>query len=120
MTPLVLAATDPAQPYGAALAWPERPGEPGGRPARTAAAVVVLHAGVPLVWFDRNAHHLVTFPAAHADHRWVDALAQLVRSGAERSVEVRKVDGGPAPEWAAAALRSAGFVDGYRGLVLRG
>ena len=118
--PLVLAATDPAQPYGAALAWPERPGEPGGRPARTAAAAVVLHAGVPLVWFDRNAHHLVTFPAAQADRCWVDALAQLVRTGAERSVEVRKVDGGPAPEWAADALRSAGFVDGYRGLVLRG
>jgi ATP-dependent Lhr-like helicase len=118
-TPMVLAATDPAQPYGAALAWPDRPGEPGGRPARSAPAVVVLHEGVPLVWFDRSAHHLVTFPAAQADVRWAAALAQLVRSGAERSVEVRKVDGGAAPEWAATALRSAGFVDGYRGLVVR-
>ena len=117
--PMVLAATDPAQPYGAALAWPDRPGEPGGRPARSAAAVVVLHEGVPLVWFDRSAHHLVTFPAALADDRWAAALAQLVRSGAERSVEVRKVDGGAAPEWAAAALRGAGFADGYRGLVVR-
>ena len=57
--PVVLAATDPAQPYGAALAWPES----AGRPARTAAALVVLRDGVPLAWFDRRSHHLVTFPA---------------------------------------------------------
>jgi ATP-dependent Lhr-like helicase len=118
--PLVLAATDPAQPYGAALAWPDRPGEPGGRPARSATSVVVLRAGVPLVWFDRSARHLVTFPASADDHSWATALAGLVHSGAERSVEVRKVDGQPPDEPALAALRAAGFVDGYRGLVLRG
>ena len=48
--PIVLAATDPAQPYGASLAWPTSPG----RPARSANALVVLHAGEPLVWFDRQ------------------------------------------------------------------
>jgi ATP-dependent Lhr-like helicase len=45
----VLAAVDPAQPYGAALPWP-RPSEPGGRrPARTAGAYVVLVGGDPVV-----------------------------------------------------------------------
>ena len=33
-----------------------------GRPARTGAAVVVLRDGVPLAWYDRRSHHLVTFP----------------------------------------------------------
>src|SRR5690606_25503289 len=39
--PFVLAATDPAQPFGAALPWPESEG----RPARAAGALVVLAAG---------------------------------------------------------------------------
>ncbi|MDQ3470076.1 MAG: DEAD/DEAH box helicase, partial [Actinomycetota bacterium] len=47
---VVLTATDPAQAYGATLAWPETDG----RPARTGAALVVLRDGVPLVWFDRR------------------------------------------------------------------
>ena len=56
---VVLAATDPAQPYGAALAWPDSPGRPArsararGAPGRRAAGVV-----------RPQARHLVTFPAA--------------------------------------------------------
>jgi ATP-dependent Lhr-like helicase len=116
--PIVLAATDPAQPYGATVAWPESPG----RPARSASALVVLRDGVPLVWFDRRSHHVVTFPAATDDHGWASALAVLVKEGHARTVEVRKIDGEalvPSSSWAD-ALRAAGFVDGYRGLVARG
>ncbi len=118
-SPLVLAATDPAQPYGAALAWPVTPG----RPARSAAALVVLMDGEPLVWFDRRGHHLVTFPAAAHDERWADALAALVKDGRARSIEVRKVDGQPITAGSGdvvAALKRAGFADGYRGLVMKG
>src|SRR5690606_24178099 len=57
---VALSAADPAQPYGASLAWPDTPG----RPARIGAALVVTRGGVPLVWHDRRSHHLVTFPAA--------------------------------------------------------
>ena len=116
--PIVLAATDPAQPYGAALAWPESPG----RPARSAGALVVLHAGVPLVWYDRRSHHLVSFPAAGDDTSWAEALASLVKDGRTRSVEVRKLDGQrvPSGHLVLDALHAAGFVDGYRGPVLRG
>src|SRR5262245_17867494 len=64
--PLVLAATDPAQPYGAALAWPDSEG----RPARSAGALVVLSSGRLLVWLDRRGHHLVTFPSAAEDTSW--------------------------------------------------
>ncbi len=117
--PIVLAATDPAQPYGATLAWPDS----SGRPARAANALVVLHAGEPLAWFDRKGRHLVTFPATATDPAWADALASLVKNGRAASVEVRKVDGATlhdAPPAVLDQLRTVGFTDGYRGLVLRG
>ena len=115
--PLVLAATDPAQPYGATLAWPPSPG----RPARTGAAIVVLRDGVPIAWYDRRSHHLVTFPATADDGSWAEALADVVRTGRARRVEVRKVDGEPlasAPLNApiTAAAKAAGWVDGFKGL----
>ncbi len=118
--PVVLAATDPANPYGAALPWPDTPG----RPARTATALVVLRAGAPLVWYDRRSHHLVTFPGSSTDPSWAEALVTLVKDGRARSVEVRKVNGGgpvgdDAPDGFADVLRDAGFVDGYRGFVHR-
>ncbi|MEY4338571.1 MAG: hypothetical protein RLZ14_421, partial [Actinomycetota bacterium] len=115
--PVIMAATDPAQPYGAAVPWPESTG----RPARSAGAMVVLRNGVPLVWFDRRSHHVVTFPAAHGDGGWAAALAATVGTGRARSIEVRKVNGEaitPASPWAA-VLAAAGFVEGYRGWVVR-
>ena len=117
---MLLSATDPAQPYGAALSWPES----AGRPARIGAAVVVLADGVPLVWHDRRSHHLVTFASALDDPRWVDALAGLVYSGALRAVEIRKVNGdtlatSPDAAWVRAAALAGGFADSYHGLALR-
>ena len=117
--PIVLAATDPAQPYGAALAWPDSPG----RPSRSANALVVLRAGEALAWFDRKGRHLVTFPATKSDGAWADALVSMVKDGRASSVEVRKVDGATlaeAPPDVLDRLRAAGFSDGYRGLVFRG
>ena len=51
MTPLVLSAVDPAQPYGAALPWPEREGLRA--PARVAGAYVVLVGGEPILYLER-------------------------------------------------------------------
>ncbi|WCO68289.1 DEAD/DEAH box helicase [Iamia majanohamensis] len=133
--PLVLAATDPAQPYGAALPWPES----AGRPARAAGAHVVLVDGRPLAYLERGGRSVALFPGAAGrgpdavplpptdddpaglgDGRWAEGLAGLVRSGRRRSVEVTKVDGEPVRESPAAdLLRAAGFTDSYRGLVLR-
>ncbi len=117
--PLALAATDPAQPYGAALAWPEPTGS--ARAARVAGAYVVLHSGQLVAWLDRRGHHLVTFPAtASGEDTWVEAIVHLVKDGRVRSLEVRKIDGVPVGESPLApVLRAAGFADGYRGLVLR-
>jgi ATP-dependent Lhr-like helicase len=115
--PLVMAATDPAQPWGATIAWPLTQG----RPTRSAGAVVVLVDGEPLAWFDPRSHHLVTFPHTRGRHDWADALVTLVKDGRRRSLEVRKVDGEipQNDDPAVAALERAGFVRGYRGWVLR-
>jgi ATP-dependent helicase Lhr and Lhr-like helicase len=112
---LVLAAADPAQPYGAVLSWPEPLGA--GRPARVAGALVVLADGECLAFLDRGGHSLVRFTD---DERIVAALVGLVKDGRLRSLELRKVDGQPAGEGPfAATLRGVGFADGYRGMVLR-
>ena len=118
---IVLASTDPAQPYGAALLWPET----SGRPARSASSLVVLRAGEPLVWFDRRGHHLVTFPNALVDTSWAEALMSLVKNDRAKSVEIRKVDGiglnaAEAPKGFVELLGVAGFADGYHGMIYRG
>jgi ATP-dependent Lhr-like helicase len=117
---LALAAADPAQPYGAALPWPQGTGQGSGRPSRTAGAYVVLADGEPAVFLERGARTLLTF-AAGGDGAWIDALASLVKDGRLRRIELSKIDGEPVGGSAFAEdLRTAGFVDGYRGLVLRG
>ncbi len=117
---VALAAADPAQPYGAALPWPHRTEQTAGRPSRTAGAYVVLSDGKPAAFLERGARTLVTF-GPEEEGAWIDALASLVKDGRLRRIELSRIDGEPAAGSPFAdALRSAGFVDGYRGLVLRG
>jgi ATP-dependent Lhr-like helicase len=116
--PLVLAATDPAQPFGAAIPWPDTDG----RPARAAGALVVLADGQALAYLERGGHRLVRFPAAADDHRWVVALAALVDGGRFRSLELRTIDGasiGESPPEVRQALEAAGFQLAYKGWVRR-
>jgi hypothetical protein len=62
----------------------------------------------------------VTFEAATSTD-WVDALAALVKDARLRRIELTRIDGAPPDESEfAESLRAVGFVDGYRGLVLRG
>ena len=113
-TAVLLAATDPAQPYGAALSWPDGPG----RPARQAGAFVVLVDGELAAFLERGARSLLTFGVDAA--AWADALAALPKDGRLRKIELTRIDGGPANESPIAdRLRAAGFTDGYRGLTLR-
>ncbi len=112
----VLAATDPAQPYGAALPWPPS----AGRPARAAGAMVVVTDGEAVAFVERGGRSVWTFPAASDHPGWPVALAARVASGRVRSHEVQTVDGEPVRTTAwAEPLRAAGYADGYRGLVLR-
>src|SRR6188472_3768235 len=62
---------------------------------------------------------LLTFGSDPAD--WADALAGIVKDGRLRRIELQRIDGLPVGESPLAeGLRAAGFVDGYRGLTLRG
>ena len=91
----VLAAADPANPYGAALPWPEQ-ATSAARPGRKAGALVVLVDG-ELVWFpERGGRSLLNFstdPAAQ--HAAAVALAELVAAGASAAILVESVDGVP-------------------------
>ncbi len=111
--PRVLAATDPAQPYGAALAWPENPG----RPSRAAGAYVVIGDGHLLAYLERGAKTLTTFTESDV---WATALVRLVKDGRVRKIELTHVDGRPVREHPSAeALRAAGAHDTPKGLVIR-
>ncbi|WJK39891.1 ATP-dependent helicase [Solwaraspora sp. WMMA2056] len=121
--PMVLAATDPASPYGAALPWPQRPGEQDGhRPARKAGAVVVLVGGELVLYVERGGRSLLRFTddgqrlavAARA-------LAATVTSGALGAISVERADGEPVRDSPLhPALAAAGFRVTPRGLRLRG
>jgi ATP-dependent helicase Lhr and Lhr-like helicase len=85
---------------------------------------VVLRSGrSPLAWFDRRAHHLVTFPDATRDVSWDGALVSLVkddRLALGRDSQGRRWIGSLTRRPALLEmLRAAGFVDGYRGLTYR-
>jgi ATP-dependent helicase Lhr and Lhr-like helicase len=119
--PLVLAAVDPAQPYGAALAWPARSAQGGRRPARVAGAYVALVGGAPVVYLERGGRALQTLVAA-GDARLEPALAALVeqvRGGRIKRLALEKVDGESAMASALAPVLTAlGFQEGPRRLTL--
>jgi ATP-dependent Lhr-like helicase len=120
---LALAATDPANPFGAALPWP--PQESGHRPGRKAGAIVALVDGVLTLYVERGGKTLLTFTEdeevlAHG----IEALGRVVREGALGRLTVEKADGasihGDDSEVLRRAMESAGFIATPRGLRLRG
>jgi len=92
--PLVLAASDPAQPYGAALPWPGEPGERR-RAQRVAGAFVVLVAAELACYVEAGGRGLQTFVDGEALRTAFLALAQAVRAGQIRKLEPERVDGEP-------------------------
>ncbi len=126
---LVLAAADPAQPYGAALAWPKRDIQER-RPSRVAGAYVVLVADEPVLYVERGGRSLLTFAGAVAapsvargeddslEHA-LRALADAVRAGRVPKLALERIDGAPATGSAlAATLLELGFHSGPRRLTL--
>jgi ATP-dependent Lhr-like helicase len=118
---VVLAATDPANPFGAALPWPDRLGDDtatGHRPARKAGSLVVVHDGRLVAYLERGGKKLIPFTddqtrvAAGAA-----ALGALVRARRVSRLTIETVGGQPALEspWAD-ALREAGFDRTPKGL----
>ncbi|GAB2487226.1 ATP-dependent helicase [Luteococcus sediminum] len=115
--PVVLAACDPANPYGASLPWPDSEGH---RPTRRAGALVVLHAGRPVLFLERGVRTLVTFGAPEQDLSCaLEALVATARSRSLPTMTIEKVNGTPALTDArmGALLQAAGMAmtpQGYR------
>ena len=143
-TVTLLAATDPANPYGAALTWPAIPsfahegeGTVRHRPARKAGACVVLVDGAPVLYVERGAKTLLAFTTDPILlEAAAPALARLVSAGGAEKISVEKVNdvellgthtlslsGGEVVEHPVEALRAAlqaqGFYATVRGLSLR-
>ncbi|WP_020541749.1 ATP-dependent helicase [Nonomuraea coxensis] len=117
---VVLAAADPANPYGAALSWPQRPGDAGHKPGRKAGALVVLVDGHLVLYVERGGKTLLSFADDERLQPAVDALALAVRDGALGKLTVERADGASIVESPlAAALEAAGFHPTPRGLRLR-
>src|SRR5206468_13007194 len=116
---LVLAAADPAQPYGAVVPWPKRAGA---RAARVAGAWVVLLGGEAALYVERGGRSLV--PLREPDESWLRpapaALVDHVRGGGAKRIAVERFDGEPVVDSDALPLLvDAGFLAGPRRAVLR-
>jgi ATP-dependent Lhr-like helicase len=135
---VTLAATDPANPYGAALPWPERvvgeadAGADGAasrgmhRPGRKAGALVVLVDGELMLYVERGGRTLLTFTDdQHLLEPATQALAGAVRQGALGRLTVERADGehilglGERSSGLRHALETAGFIATPRGLRIR-
>ncbi len=120
----LLAAADPAQPYGAALAWPRRNEVERLPLQRAAGAYVVSVDGVAVLYLERGGKSLLTLPAGDDPELAtlaVAALPDLVQPrGPLRELAFERVDRVPPAESGLAdALRGVGFRPSYRAWVLR-
>ncbi|MGF1642340.1 MAG: DEAD/DEAH box helicase [Thiotrichales bacterium] len=119
----ILAAIDPANPYGSLLPWPARGAAVGAGPRRISGAWVILVSGWPVLYASAQARQLTTFQLSSELPESTLALAfralhRLPRGGRRAGVAIEKVDGEAVGlSVHLAALRAAGFVSDYRGLI---
>jgi ATP-dependent Lhr-like helicase len=118
---VVLAAADPAQPYGAALPWPATIGDTKHRPGRKAGALVVLVEGAPALYVERGGRSLLSFSTERAELvAAAHALAGAVHEGWLGTLAVERADGvGSLGSELAEVLTEAGFRVTPKGLRLR-
>jgi ATP-dependent Lhr-like helicase len=94
---LVLAATDPANPFGATLPWPKRDEDSNRRPARVPGAYVVTIDAEPVLYVERGGKGLV--PLRAVDQDWLrtalEALAEAVKRGRVPRLGIERFDGEP-------------------------
>ena len=122
--PLVLAATDPANPFGATLAWPKRDDDERTsprRPARVPGAYVVSLESEPVLYVERGGKGLL--PLRQPDEEWLrpalEALAEAVRRGRVPRLGIERFDGEPVVGSAAGSLLiELGFRQSPRRLTL--
>lgn len=118
-TAQLLAATDPAQVYGAALPWPNPPAGSAHKPGRKAGAVVVLVDGELVLYLERGGKTLLVWSERYLTEA-VGTLARVVREGRVGAVTVERVNGASVlTSVVGRALEGAGFHPTPRGLRLR-
>ena len=112
----LLAATDPANPYGATLGWPKSK-----KLQRVAGAYLVLVDGEPALYIERGRKGLITLPALDQQAAAaVRALRSLAENSSRRELAIDRVDGDAVlSSPLRAELEQAGFQREYLGLVLR-
>jgi ATP-dependent Lhr-like helicase len=117
-----LAATDPANPYGAALPWPPAATDGGHRPGRKAGALVVLVDGALVAYLERGGRTVLLFTGDEAVLGAVaEALAATVRGRGVAGLTIEKVDGVFALGTPfGVVLERAGFSPNPKGMRLRG
>jgi ATP-dependent helicase Lhr and Lhr-like helicase len=114
-----LAATDPANPFGAALPWPKTTETH--LPGRKAGATVVVDDEGLALFVERGGRSLLTWcDSGERGQRAIAALVESVRRGHRPALHVQRVDGGGVHESAwHDQLVAAGFTVTPRGLRLR-
>ena len=119
----ILAATDPANPYGGIVPWPAVANPGKAKPRRVAGAWLLLARGRPVIYAARRGRQLITFPATLRDHEdafesAVRALRQLPRGTARGMLVIEKIDGMAVNESPLVGrLKGLGFANDYRGLI---
>ncbi|MEA2025514.1 MAG: helicase-related protein, partial [Chloroflexota bacterium] len=119
---VLLAATDPANPYGASLVWPRDKARHERSPSRAGGAYVVLHDGELVLYLERGGKSMLTFTpfdTRATSGAAIDALRALVDGGRLKRLQLERVDGTPIAESAHRdRLVELGFHQAYRGYVL--
>jgi ATP-dependent helicase Lhr and Lhr-like helicase len=116
---LLLAATDPANPYGASLPWPKP--ATGRRPARAPGAHVLMRDGAPILYVERGGRGIVRLVELSNEElaTAMNALADAVSAGRLPKLAVEKLDGEPViGSGHEETLIGAGFSRGPRKLTL--
>ena len=114
---VILAAADPANPYGSLLPWPE---QSKGRASRSAGAYVILHEGLPLVYLERGGRKAALLDHDPDLHEAVaGALTEIGLR--QRRLNIETIDGQPAGDHPLGQLLlRSGFAISLRGLAYRG
>ena len=118
----LLAATDPAQPYGFQLDWPDVP-RGSGKPRRAVGAAVLIVDGRPSLFIDGGGSRVLCFDdeATPPGEARIEAAARKLAAQAARfgrgGLRIDEIDGERARQSTLAPLFvRAGFRAGYRGL----
>jgi ATP-dependent Lhr-like helicase len=114
----VLAATDPANPYGATLPWPKTP-DTGRGPTRSVGATVILVDGALAAYVSRGDRLLLTFlPEAEPQRsKMARAVARALADRYRAGMLIEEIDGTPSTQHPlATVLGESGFVSGAMGM----